>query len=193
MHVILRQAQDDPIMKKAIAISILLHVLLIAALVYINRSIDAPFSDNIVSVELTGGPAVSQPITIPSKSVGRLIAKSVGRLNEVDTDNGGQNEPTGLGAGTPGNPKGNPVLSKIRDKIEDAKYYPPEARRQKLEGKSALSFEIAEDGSVKTVAITSSSGNELLDNAAIETIRRAAPFPYYEGSINLALKFNLSD
>lgn len=177
-------------MKKAITISILFHVLVISALVYINRSIDVPFGDNIVSVELTGGPTNHSTATIPSKSVGRLITKSVGRLNGVDANNVSQNKRAGLGIG---DPKGNPILSKIRDKIEDARYYPPEARRQKLEGKSAVSFEIAEDGSIKTVSITSSSGNELLDNAALETIKRAAPFPYYEGPINLALKFNLSD
>jgi protein TonB len=177
-------------MKKAIAISILLHIFLVAVLVYISRSIDAPFGDNIVSVELTNGPATHSTATNSSKSVGRLITKSVGRLNEVNTNDIGQNEIIGLGAGSP---NGNWILSKIRNKIEGARYYPPEARRQRLEGKSSVSFEIAEDGSVSNLAITRSSGNPLLDDAALETIRRAAPFPYYEGPINLALKFSLSD
>ncbi|NGO50213.1 TonB family protein [Allomesorhizobium camelthorni] len=51
------------------------------------------------------------------------------------------------------------------------------ARRQKLQGKVMVAFTVSANGGVGGVRVVRSSGSPVLDNAAIETVRRAAPFP----------------
>lgn len=87
----------------------------------------------------------------------------------------------------------NITLSKIKAKIEAAKLYPLLAKRMKLEGKPTVLFEINADGSVKYVQITNSSGEAVLDNAAIEAVKRAIPLPYYDKPIKLAIRYELTN
>ncbi|PIR18354.1 MAG: hypothetical protein COV46_00315 [Deltaproteobacteria bacterium CG11_big_fil_rev_8_21_14_0_20_49_13] len=94
----------------------------------------------------------------------------------------------GLGAGTM---SGNPILSRIRNKIERSKYYPLEARKKKIMGRSVVSFKIKEDGKVEEAALKESSGVELLDNAALETLKRAEPLPFYKEPLTIAIKFEV--
>lgn len=95
------------------------------------------------------------------------------------------------GLGSPGSPTGNPILAKIRNKIERSKYYPQQARLQRLEGRPEVSFKIAPNGTIESVHLKRSSGSALLDSAAIETVNRSAPLPYYDGQISLAINFTL--
>ena len=93
--------------------------------------------------------------------------------------------------GTPGAGGGNQILAKIKAKIERAKTYPRLAQRKGIEGRPIVLFEINPDGSIKSVSISSSSGRDIIDNAAIETVKRAAPLPYFEKPIQLAIKYEL--
>ncbi len=107
----------------------------------------------------------------------------------------GENSKAGSGAASTsgyfiGSPNGNPILAKIRTKIERAKFYPAEARGQKLSGRPKVEFEILQSGEIKNAKIISSSGSAILDNAAIETIRRAMPLPYFPEPIKLAINFD---
>lgn len=54
--------------------------------------------------------------------------------------------------------------------------YPQEARRLNLFGSLRMLVAVLPDGSVKEVRILKSSGNRLLDDAAIRIVRLAAPF-----------------
>ncbi len=54
--------------------------------------------------------------------------------------------------------------------------YPEQARRQKIFGKLQLSVAIAKDGSVDSVEVSKSSGQRLLDAAAIRIVKLAAPY-----------------
>lgn len=105
--------------------------------------------------------------------------------------------PGGVGApGTGGSGSGgeaSAILAQIRKKIARAKRYPRQARAEELEGATGLQFEIQADGSVSYVNITSSSGHPVLDDEALATVRRAAPFPYYAGPIRFSLRFSLHD
>ncbi|EKD42297.1 MAG: hypothetical protein ACD_73C00219G0002 [uncultured bacterium] len=83
------------------------------------------------------------------------------------------------------------VLNQIRQKIMSSRYYPTEARAQGVEGVVNLVFEIDTAGKLKAAAITQSSGDNTLDQAALVTLKRALPLPYYEGPIRIALKFAL--
>jgi periplasmic protein TonB len=51
------------------------------------------------------------------------------------------------------------------------------AKRQKLQGEVRVAFTVSANGSVGGVRVVRSSGSPVLDKAAIETVRRAAPFP----------------
>ena len=65
----------------------------------------------------------------------------------------------------------------IRDKILKNISYPTLARRMGWQGLVQLSFIIASDGSVKDIRIIQSSGFEVLDRKAVETVKETAPFP----------------
>lgn len=55
--------------------------------------------------------------------------------------------------------------------------YPPLARRMNWSGKVVLAFDILEDGSVHKIRVAQSSGFPILDKSALETVKRASPFP----------------
>ncbi len=70
--------------------------------------------------------------------------------------------------------------SSILRLVERHKYYPLHARRKGLEGTSRVAFTIHRNGVIAGVSLTGSSGERLLDQAAIQTIKqigKAPPFP----------------
>lgn len=66
---------------------------------------------------------------------------------------------------------------KVASKLRRALRYPAEAKRQKLRGEVHVSFTVSSGGGVGSIRVVRSSGSSVLDRAAIETVRRAAPFP----------------
>lgn len=56
------------------------------------------------------------------------------------------------------------------------KYYPEEARRKKISGDVRLVVALLPDGSIKRIDVLSSSGKNVLDQAAIRSVKLAAPF-----------------
>lgn len=65
----------------------------------------------------------------------------------------------------------------IRDIITRNISYPFMARKMGWSGKVTVSFVITEDGSVRDVKIIESSGFDVLDRNALDTIRKVSPFP----------------
>jgi len=65
----------------------------------------------------------------------------------------------------------------LRERIEELKRYPPMARMNNWQGKVVLKFVVKEDGTVENLEVVQSSGHTVLDEAAMETIRRASPLP----------------
>lgn len=55
-------------------------------------------------------------------------------------------------------------------------YYPAEARRQQLYGELQLAVTLLPNGDIADIEVLRSSGHAILDQAAQETLRRAAPF-----------------
>tara|TARA_R110000787_G_scaffold8220_6_gene27506 strand:- start:7292 stop:8179 length:888 start_codon:yes stop_codon:yes gene_type:complete len=64
------------------------------------------------------------------------------------------------------------------DKIEQVGnfHYPDEARQRKLYGELSLAVTVLPDGSVESVELLKVSGQPVLDQAAVETVRMASPF-----------------
>ncbi len=54
--------------------------------------------------------------------------------------------------------------------------YPEQARRQQIYGKLQLSVSIKADGSVESIEVSRSSGQRILDAAAMRIVKLAAPF-----------------
>jgi len=65
----------------------------------------------------------------------------------------------------------------IQEKIERQKEYPENARRQNMEGSVTLHFVIERDGNISAINIIKASRFRVLDEAAVATIKRCAPFP----------------
>ncbi len=61
--------------------------------------------------------------------------------------------------------------------------YPDEARRRRLSGKLLLDVAINPDGTVHNITLLRSSGQKVLDDAAIRIVRLAAPFAPFPESI----------
>ena len=88
----------------------------------------------------------------------------------------------------------------IKQKIEENKRYPLLARNKGIEGKVWVKFEILKNGKVKNIKVVKSSYHQILDKAAIESIKKANPFPPFpeglkESSliINICLRFELKN
>lgn len=76
-------------------------------------------------------------------------------------------------------------LRSIGRKIEKSKRYPGWAMDAGLEGKVVVRFTILRDGGLsERPQLVRSSGAEILDNAAIAAIKRAAPFPALPDSLS---------
>lgn len=81
----------------------------------------------------------------------------------------------------PSKEAGNAAVSnypgKVASKLRRALRYPSEARRQRLRGEVHVAFTVSGNGNVGSVRVVRSSGAQALDQAAMEAVRRAAPFP----------------
>ena len=65
----------------------------------------------------------------------------------------------------------------VRKKIESRKKYPLSARTYRIEGRAGIKFTISKDGNLQNVEIIESSGHDVLDRAALQSVQNAAPFP----------------
>jgi len=82
--------------------------------------------------------------------------------------------------------------SLIRTHLERYKYYPPSARRRGISGEVEVAFELNRDGQATMLKILTGSGYGVLDEAALETVRRAEPFPADSGAFQFWLRFRAS-
>ena len=65
----------------------------------------------------------------------------------------------------------------VRLKIEQFKKYPVSAQSRHIEGRITVEFAINPDGAVSSIQIQKSSRHKILDDAAVEAIQKASPFP----------------
>lgn len=66
---------------------------------------------------------------------------------------------------------------KVLERIEENRKYPYAARKMKVEGRAVVRFVIETDGKARDVEIAESSGNRLLDKAALAAVAASSPFP----------------
>ena len=100
------------------------------------------------------------------------------------------------GSSATNNFKGSRAISPydlIRVAIEKAKTYPFLARKRKIEGTVITGFVIDNKGYPQDIKVKKSSGYEILDAAAVQIVKNAAPLPYVKGKITVPISFKLTD
>ncbi|WP_417689616.1 TonB family protein [Roseibium sp.] len=65
----------------------------------------------------------------------------------------------------------------IARKLRRARRYPSAAKRKRLTGEVVVAFTVDRSGRASRIRIARSSGHDILDQAGLETVRRASPFP----------------
>jgi len=68
-------------------------------------------------------------------------------------------------------------LQLVKMRIETLKKYPDQARERNQQGLVVIEFELEKEGRVMAVRVQRSSGVNLLDQAAVQAVQKAAPFP----------------
>lgn len=81
------------------------------------------------------------------------------------------------------------INQRIRRHLESFKYYPASARRRGIEGEVDVGFTLGRDGTADHITVLQGSGYAMLDQAAMQTVRRAQPFPADDGTYRFRLKF----
>jgi len=76
-------------------------------------------------------------------------------------------------------------LSQVKLRIKSRWIFPPEARDKYESGRLTLVFTLDRTGKLHRIVIESPSGRQLLDQAAVEAVRGADPFPAFPEHINL--------
>ncbi|MCS6875432.1 MAG: energy transducer TonB [Aquificaceae bacterium] len=85
-------------------------------------------------------------------------------------------------------------LSVISSLVQKNIHYPSIARRMGWEGRVMLAIHIGEDGSLRDVKVIESSGYDVLDRNAVETVRRIAnlfPRPPVDVIVKLPVSYKL--
>jgi len=129
-------------------------------------------------------PAVTaQPAPAPTSSApptaiaGSPAAVGTGMEGVGSAGNG--NFGISQGPGGPGRGTGSPddYLDRVRRHLQRYKHYPEEALKKKQEGTVMVAFTLAHDGTVTRAWIERSSGNPLLDQAALAMLHDGSPVP----------------
>jgi len=111
--------------------------------------------------------------------------QSINTLNKV--------EPGGLSLMIAESKGRQDLSASIRNAIDRAKIYPLLARKRKIEGTVIMEFIINNKGYPQDIRIEKSSEHEILDSAAIKTVKNAAPLPHTQGKIIIPIRFKLID
>jgi protein TonB len=83
-------------------------------------------------------------------------------------------------------------LAEIRRRIQAALEYPPLARWQDLQGDALVRFEIGAEGRAQGVQLVRSSGEPLLDAAAVRAVQAAGLLPRVYGPLEVPVSFELA-
>ncbi len=134
------------------------------------------------------------PVQTPveQKDEGARHASNVTAENKTALIRTGSYESVNLIDGIAGYLKEN--FSYVRDAIQKKVSYPRVARQMGWEGKVIVSFIVCADGYAKDIKIKEGSGIALLDRNAIETVKKASPFPRppVEAQLLIPIKYSLN-
>ena len=83
-------------------------------------------------------------------------------------------------------------LEMVKLRIEREKKYPEGAKTRQIEGRITVRFVITSDGNIKGVEITKKSRHNVLNQAALAAVKKAAPFQkppprFFKGDVALTV------
>ncbi len=91
------------------------------------------------------------------------------------------------------------IISQLKLKLRNSFYYPRLARRRNWQGDVSLIFDVSSKGLIKNVTVSKSSGYNILDKAAVNSLSEiqrinTAPFnPAYHSGLSLNIKYRLEE
>lgn len=206
---------------RAVVLSVLCHVLFVGALIYLGVSSRstrlAKWSGGsgdqpgvLAYVDLGSVPVIDGEDSYQIQQANDRSLDQAGKIpvgEKVSSATQKNKPPESRGTGSSDTPAGGVgegldaegfisesapnVLAQIRKKIMQNKTYPLMAKHQGWTGIVKVAFQVTKSGELKFVRIEDSSGYAVLDEAAVQTVKKAAPLPYYPGVIALALEYQL--
>jgi protein TonB len=144
-----------------------------------------PFAENLSPAPTVTGPAVGE------RSGGGSVLNETG-AGGSDGESDGRSGATGSG----GNAGSFGIPAYLRNPLPP---YPRLARERRWEGTTILQVVVFDDGSDGQVEIIKSSGHEILDEAAVTTVRRWKFLPARSGNtpvrslIQIPIRFQMAD
>ena len=123
-----------------------------------------------------------QPKTRPKKTVTRSLPPPAPPIRSMSVK---KPEPVVKKAPPPPPPPPKPAVPQVslRDYIEGLKLkiqanqeYPDEALEDRIEGSPQIGFDIVKSGAIENIRIVKSSGSEILDNDALDTLTQTSPY-----------------
>jgi protein TonB len=130
-------------------------------------------------------PSASSAASGPADGrVGATAGSGAQPRGDADRGSGGApGSPLALATPGPGGsggppPEYGPYLRHFRQRVQESLIYPLAARRQGLGGTVELHVWLEATGRVRDVQVARSSSHGVLDDAAVETIRRLGPVPF---------------
>ncbi len=153
-----------------------------------------------LSIPVTQAPQ-SETIALPSKANGPTAtpaAISNQDLAALPAEEAAASEPPMPSAGLKATPDPMPSPAKITFRTELLRHiarfqrYPRAAERQRLQGTVHAEFSMDRTGKVVNVWVRTSSGQPILDQAAIDTIKRAQPLPSIPPVLPDSLKVDIA-
>lgn len=86
------------------------------------------------------------------------------------------------------------LAATLLPRVESLKQYPAEARVNRMEGRVLVRIVVQEDGQIVSATIAKSSGHDILDQAALETLQKSSPImltqPLGKSSVTLQIPIN---
>jgi len=147
----------------------------------IGASPSEPTDAAPVLMATTASPAPARSTTTEAVGVGPTGAMEPTAAGSVAAapaggDGSTAHSPAGGAVGGPADPWP-AYFASVRAAVERAKHYPFSARLAGLEDRVTVAFSITADGATERIHVTGPSRFPVLNDAAVETIRRAARFP----------------
>ena len=143
----------------------------------------------------------ARPATLADQSGKAEESQQAAQAGGEGASSGGSGAPSGqrgggsgsgLGAGDAGEEYVKAHYAYIQRRIKKHLVYPAQARRMGLQGTATVSFVIQHDGEARDIRVIRSCGHESIDQAAVEAVTRASPFPAPPKPARIVIPIRLS-
>ncbi len=142
-------------------------------------------------------PTHNPPAPSSHPEEGKIVIASQGIFLPNLSSSGSSRESVGRVAKYPSSSDGESRLAQPKYAENPKPFYPPEARKKGYEGEVVLKAEILTDGRVGQIEVRKSSGYEILDRSALQSVKQWKFIPAKKGEdpinlwVNIPIKYQL--